>query len=564
MSTMRKNNSLTLALPSASLMLVLVSILLFAYGLAMGFSASFVQGYTGTEQLFQQLFFTIIGALGVVILLLVGHWLFAQNRRLWFYLVTVIWIASLITMALVFVPGFGIQINGATRWLDLPLLPRFQPSELAKVALILYAAATIERLKEGASVLHGYALAGSYVLLLGLTILQKDIGSVMLLHMGLLAVLFFGEMPLLAKGVKAFTSIIPLVVIPLIGLAATYFLPSYRQARWAGFWCPLEYDSIYKVLGDADQLRNGFFALGGGGLSGLGPGLSKQKYFYLSFPDTDFIFAIIGEELGLIGATAVILLFILFAWFGLLIARHAASAQGKMLAGGATALIVCQALVNIGGVVGALPLTGKPLPFFSMGGSSLVITCLLIGCILLVAWYDKPQDSATRRRDAFRLVEGYANNYQMPSNGLRGSSVSSAISASNALGSSARNSSASDYVLGSSALSDSNQRSVSGSAQRSAQSNSARSSGAGNAFVGSSFTSAFNYDSHSSSHPYSLVAAQRSTQRNSQRGAQRNTQRDIQRDAHHDASHGSSQRNAQRSALSSASWASLLKAVERR
>jgi len=575
MSTMRKTNSLALALPSASMMLVLVSILLFAYGLAMGFSASFVQGYTGTEQLFQQLFFTIVGALGVVILLLVGHWLFAQNRRLWYYLVTVIWITSLITMALVFVPGFGVQINGATRWLDLPLLPRFQPSELAKVALILYAAATIERLKEGASVLHGYALAGSYVLLLGLTILQKDIGSVMLLHMGLLAVLFFGEMPLLAKGVKAFASIIPLVVFPLIGLAATYFLPSYRQARWAGFWCPLEYDSIYKVLGDADQLRNGFFALGGGGLSGLGPGLSKQKYFYLSFPDTDFIFAIIGEELGLIGATAVILLFILFAWFGLLIARHAASAQGKMLAGGATALIVCQALVNIGGVVGALPLTGKPLPFFSMGGSSLVITCLLIGCILLVAWYDKPQDSATRRRDAFRLVEGYADTFQMPSGGLRASSVSSAMS------SAARSSSASDYVLGSNALSDSTQRSVLGSVQRNAQGNaqgnSARGSSYGGALVSSSFSSSFNYDSRSSSHPYSLVAAQRSTQRNNQRGvqretqrdaasgsSQRNTQRDIQRDAHRDASHGSSQRNAQRSALSSASWASLLKAVERR
>jgi cell division protein FtsW len=224
-------------------------------------------------------------------------------------------------------------------------------------------------------------------------------------------------------------------------------------------------------------------------------------------------------------------------------------------------------------VVGALPLTGKPLPFFSMGGSSLVITCLLIGCILLVAWYDKPQDSATRRRDAFRLVEGYANSYQMPSSGLRASSASSASNASSALGSSARSSSASDYMLGSSALSDSTNHSMLGSTRRSVQGNSARGNGTGSALVSSSFTSAFNYDSRSSSHPYSLVAAQRSTQRNSQR----NTQRDIQRDAHRDtqrdasigssqrnASIGSSQRNAQRSALSSASWASLLKAVERR
>jgi cell division protein FtsW len=147
-------------------------------------------------------------------------------------------------------------------------------------------------------------------------------------------------------------------------------------------------------------------ALGDGGITGLGLGYSKQKYYYLSYPQSDFIFAIVGEELGMIGAAAAIGLFLAFAWCGLRIASQAASFQGQMIAGAATTIITAQAFVNIGGIIGVLPLTGKPLPFFSVGGSSMIVTLALIGCILSVAWFDRPQDLAQRRRDAFQLLEG--------------------------------------------------------------------------------------------------------------------------------------------------------------
>jgi cell division protein FtsW len=391
-------------------MLILVSLALLVFGLVMGFSASFVTGKTGTEQLADQLGFALIGLILVGLLLVFTRRLFSQQREIWFWFVTVIWLAALVCMILVFVPGLGVRVNGAARWLNLPLLPSFQPSEFAKVALILFAAASLERIRVDGSRLLGWVLIVTYALLIALTLLQNDLGSAMLMHIALLAVMFFGEMPLLERGSKALFSILPLTVMPLVVLAVSYLMPSFRQNRWAGFLNRL--DSLQALQAIPDQPRNGFLALGDGGLTGLGFGLSKQKYFYLSFPDSDFIFAIIGEELGLIGASIVILLFILFAWFGLRIASKAASNLGKMMAGGATSIIVAQALVNIGGVSGVLPLTGKPLPFFSMGGSSLIVTLILVGVILSVAWFDSAQESAIRRRDAFKLVEGGYQSYQ--------------------------------------------------------------------------------------------------------------------------------------------------------
>ena len=387
-------------------MLILVTVILLAFGLAMGFSASFVNGKTGLEQLFDQLRFVAIGFALIGVMMLAGYKVFSANRDIWFVAVSALWLLSLVCMALVFVPGLGVEVNGASRWLDLGPLPQFQPSEFAKLTLLLYSAAAIERYRYSQSRLLFAAIVFSYVALIAMTLLQKDLGSTMLLHLAFLAVLWFAEIPILAKGLKGLVSMASLIGIPAAFMAATYFLPSYRQSRWAGFMSPLDTEALTVGLKDADQIRNGFLALGGGNIQGLGFGLSKQKYFYLSFPHSDYIYAIVGEELGLIGALAVLLLFLAFAWFGLRIARNAVSPQGKMLAGGATSLIVFQALVNIGGVTGALPLTGKPLPFFSIGGSSMVFTLCIVGCILLVAWFDAWQGIAVQRRDAFRLVDG--------------------------------------------------------------------------------------------------------------------------------------------------------------
>ncbi|MCL2339610.1 MAG: FtsW/RodA/SpoVE family cell cycle protein [Actinomycetia bacterium] len=395
----------------ASLMLIVCCLILLIFGLAMGFSASFAYGKTGTEQLLDQLKFAAIGLGGVVVLLLVSRKLFAEKRQMWFALASVIWLLSLLSMVLVWVPGLGVSVNGAARWLDLGLL-RFQPSEFAKVALVLFASASLERIKTTGSRPLIILLIVSFAAMVVLTIQQNDFGSLMLLYLALLAVLYFGDMPLLGRRWSLAVSILPHLSFAGLLLAATYFLPSFRQSRWAGFWSPL--NDVTHTLAQADQLRNGFLAMGDGGLTGLGFALSKQKYFYLSFPDSDFIYAVIGEELGLIGATAVILLFLLLAFSGLRVAALARSRQGRMLAGSATALLVIQALVNIGGVTGVLPLTGKPLPFFSNGGSSLVGTLLLVGCILAVAWFDQPQDLARQRRDALRLVKGGAPDRRRP------------------------------------------------------------------------------------------------------------------------------------------------------
>ena len=397
-------------LPSATTMLLLVTLGLFGFGLTMGFSASFVNGRTGYTDLFDQLRFVAYGLIAVAVLFLGGKLYFSKNRKTWHTMVSFVWLLSLLSMLLVFVPGLGINVNGAYRWLNLPLLPQFQPSEFAKIAVVLFVASTIERIRNEGLTLYGWILIASYSLMLVLAMMQKDLGTAVLMHLGLISVMLLGDMPLVAPGIQFATSILFLTVVPLIAVAVTFFF-GYRQARWAGFFCSLDPASITEQLAHADQLRNGFLALGSGGLSGLGPGLSKQKYFYLSFHDTDFIYAIVGEELGLIGAMAVVLLFLLFAWFGLRVAKNAASDQGRMIAGGATAMIAGQALVNIAGVVGAAPLTGKPLPFFSLGGSSMMTTVILVGCIFLVALFDNQQQSAFRQRSQLRVVDGNGERY---------------------------------------------------------------------------------------------------------------------------------------------------------
>jgi cell division protein FtsW len=246
--------------------------------------------------------------------------------------------------------------------------------ELAKFALVLYLAAFLTRRQEGIrsfsqGLLPLLMVAG---LMAGLTILQPDLGNSLALVILALAVAYLaGARPghMLAIGAAALPAVIVLIA-----------MKPYRWRRMVAFMNPWE-----DPQGSGFQIIQSFLALGSGSWFGLGLGESKQKLFYLPEPYTDFIFAIIGEELGLVGALSVVALFALLIWRGLRIGLRAPEAFGGYLALGLTIMLATQALVNLGVVTGALPTKGLPLPFISFGGSALLMTMFSAGVLLNIS-----------------------------------------------------------------------------------------------------------------------------------------------------------------------------------
>jgi cell division protein FtsW len=250
----------------------------------------------------------------------------------------------------------------------------FQPVELAKFALVLYLASFLTRRQDDVkSFAHGLVpvlmVAG---LMAGLTVLQPDLGnSLALIILALGLAYLAGARPwhMIAIGAAA---------LPVVGVLVA--MKPYRWRRMVAFMNPWD-----DPQGSGFQIIQSFLALGSGGWLGLGLGESKQKLFYLPEPYTDFIFAVIGEELGLIGTLAVLGLFVAFAILGIRTALHAPDRFGMLLATGVTVWVVAQAAVNIGGVTGLLPVSGIPLPFVSFGGSSLIFTLVGAGIMANVA-----------------------------------------------------------------------------------------------------------------------------------------------------------------------------------
>ena len=268
---------------------------------------------------------------------------------------------------------FRPPINNARRWLPLgPVM--LQPSELLKIGLVLVLARLMtakasepERALPAAILLTGLAA--------GVVVLEPDLGTAAS-YVILCAVLLW------LAGVRARIFWVGLAgVIPLI--AAFAFSASYRRARILSFLKP-EADP----LGAGFQAMQSLIAVGAGGVSGSGLGASRQKLFFLPYPHTDFIFAIVGEELGLIGAIGVIACFAVIGWRGLRASRRAPEPFAAFLAAGATAMIVVQAAINISVVLGMMPTKGIPLPFVSYGGSSLVASWIAGGLILNVSQHE--------------------------------------------------------------------------------------------------------------------------------------------------------------------------------
>lgn len=289
----------------------------------------------------------------------------------------------LLALVAVHVPGLGVSANGATRWIGVGSL-QIQPSEFTKLALILVVADWLARNERFIDVPR--VVVRPMMLLLGvvafLVMTQPNLGTTIVIAAIVFVVLF-------AAGVSR-GALVGWGLLGTAGAVAAALGTTYRRARVLSFldpWADPQHAG-YQLI----QSRVG---LASGGIFGVGLGASKAKWGFLPFAHTDFIFAIVGEELGLVGASVVVGGFIAFGIFGIQIAARAESRFGASVAVGVTAWIVIQAFVNIGAVVGILPITGVPLPFLSYGGTSMVVTLAAVGLLLNVARHPAPV--ATRK-----------------------------------------------------------------------------------------------------------------------------------------------------------------------
>ena len=356
--------------PSGYYALLSTIIVLNLVGLVMVLSSSSVEALAnyGSSWLFfkRQFTWTILGLVGLAVTSRIDY------RILRRYVGLLLVIAAGLLL-LVLVPGVGVNVNGSTRWLGVGAA-RFQPSELAKLALLLYGADLLTRragnVGDWRAVLRPVGLV--FCFFGGLVMLQPDMGTTITMAILTGTILFVG-------GVR----MRHMAAVLGSGAAAGTFLAivePYRRARLMSFIDPFDH---YKEGGY--QVAQSLIALGSGGWTGVGLGAGRAKWMFLPNAHTDFIFAIIGEELGLVGCALVLVLFGALAVLGVRTTLRAPDRFGALLAAGITGWIVGQAIINVGAVTGALPVTGVPLPFVSFGGSALLFTMCASGVLLNVA-----------------------------------------------------------------------------------------------------------------------------------------------------------------------------------
>ena len=305
----------------------------------------------------------VFAVLGLILMLIISK----IDYRIYTKFAKIAYIGSLIILLIV--PIIGSSTKGATRWLDLGFV-RFQPSEIAKIALIIFYAAWLTKNKDKLKTLKiGFIIPFLYLapIALILVFLQNH------LSVTIIIVLVISIMMIMA-GTKL-RYFVTLGSAGVVGGAGLLFVlakftdsGAFRLSRITTFLNPWN-----DIKGDGWQIVQSLYAIGSGGLFGAGLGESKQKFLYIPEPHNDFIFSVLAEELGFIGGAVVIILFAIFIWRGLLIAMRAPDMFGSLVAVGITSLIGLQAIMNIAVVTSSIPNTGIPLPFFSYGGTSLVI-----------------------------------------------------------------------------------------------------------------------------------------------------------------------------------------------
>jgi cell division protein FtsW len=352
-------------------LLFIATLVLVCASLVMVYSASAVIALEKQQHpsffLFKQATFALLGLVLMPVLMRVDYRNYRQPIVLW----TAMAIVGLALVAVL----FGPRINGARRWFGVAGIG-VQPSEFAKLAIIFFVAAILERRMDRIDDLR-YSLVPVAVVLggvVGLILLQPDLGTALSIIVIVSAMVF-------AAGIN-YRYIIGLLLVSLPAAYIVLMSADYRRRRIFAFLNPWD-----DPLGDGFQVIQSFIAVGTGGLFGRGLMAGVQKLFYLPYPETDFIYAVIGEELGLLGTTLVLACFCVIAWRGLRTAMRAPDRFGAFLALGLTAMVVVQAFFNMSVVLGLLPTKGIPLPFVSFGGSSLLMSMIGMGILLNVSQY---------------------------------------------------------------------------------------------------------------------------------------------------------------------------------
>ena len=355
--------------------LLLISVVsLSIFGLIMIYSASYVWANYKFNDPYkfvknQGLFFII----GTVLMFIISK----IDYKLYYKKANIILITCFILLILVLIPGIGTVRNGSKSWFGIGSFG-IQPSEFAKLGLIIFVSkylanneSSVKNIKKGVLPILGLTL-----LIFGIIMLQPDFGTGTIIVMSIIGLLFVGGV-----STKFFLKI---GLVGVLGVAGLIIIAPYRLARILSFLDPWK-----DPLGSGFQIIQSLYAIGPGGLFGLGFGNSVQKHFYLPEPQTDFIFSIISEEFGYLGILIIVTLFLTIILTCFNISKKCNNLFGKYLCFGITFQMAFQALLNLMVVVGLIPVTGVTLPFLSYGGSSLLITLCSIGVILNISRYTR-------------------------------------------------------------------------------------------------------------------------------------------------------------------------------
>ena len=354
-----------------------IAVLLVAIGVIMVFSASsyrsLLENGNAYSYFIRQLAYGVMGVFAMLFIMNISPEWFRRIAPAALCVVTVLVIYTIFN---------GEESLGATRWVTIAGI-RFTPSEFAKPLMVICTADLIKNSVYDVKKDRGNIMIFAVMLIALLAIASEDLGSALAIFGGCFSMFIVAGLS--KKGMLA------VVGAGLLGVVAACIQEPYRLQRILGFLSQTEADA---ASGSAYQLVQSLYAFGSGGLFGVGLGNSGQKLLYLPGMHTDFIYSVIGEELGIIGALLVLGLFMAFAWRGFWIAAHIEDSYKSYLAFGCTSIIIVQALINMGVAVGVLPVTGITLPFISYGGTSLVITLIIVGILLNMSRFvakDKPR-----------------------------------------------------------------------------------------------------------------------------------------------------------------------------
>ena len=320
------------------------------------------------SHLTKQTVFLCIGVILAYILAKLDYTLLKKKK----WIIYLGFIISTLLLASLYLPGIGKTVNGSTRWIQIPLLGTFQPSELAKLTTVIAIAYWYSHYQaETKSLFKGFIYPS---VLLGISVIliffEKDMGTAASLGAAGLSIIFIAGARMR-------------YIIPSLGVVffAAYYFVQADQNRWSRIMAFLDLEN--NALGKGYQQMRALCAFGNGGMSGLGVGFGAEKRSYLPFPHTDFIFPAIGEELGWV-TFLVVFCFVIYSVFGFIIAWQAKDAFGRFLAIGLTTVVVIPAMVNIGVTTATLPNTGLPLPFVSYGGTNLTVTLATVGILISI------------------------------------------------------------------------------------------------------------------------------------------------------------------------------------